>query len=110
GVRETDPVQLAPPIVILVRRVVERRCEGIAGEAVEGVAQALQNENVAAILGRQVDARKGEEVQAGFANTLALSEVVDQIAQRRRRLLPRRLGKRTQVRIDDFGDELTAPD
>src|SRR5260370_12327832 len=81
-VLEDDPVQLSPAVIALPRRAPEGGSEGIAGEAVESAAQALQDEDVAAILRRR-HAGDGEAVEAALADAVAHGEAIEEVAQRR---------------------------
>ena len=51
GVGEDDPVELAPAVVVLVRRAAESVAKGRPRQEIQGVAQTLQDDDVPAILG-----------------------------------------------------------
>src|SRR6266545_215635 len=62
-VRERDPVELAPAVVVLARRAAERGGEGRARGEVQRVLDALEEQDVTRGL-RGRDAGDGEEVEA----------------------------------------------
>jgi hypothetical protein len=83
-VREGDPVQLAPAVVVLVGRPAEGRGEGRTCGQGERVLDAREDEEVARGLGGG-DAWDGEEVEAGGADAVRGREAVEQVAQRDQR-------------------------
>ncbi|MCU0255629.1 MAG: hypothetical protein MUF60_02700, partial [Vicinamibacterales bacterium] len=98
-------MQLAPQVVHLVGRFVEHRLELGAGKAIERAGQRAQDRDVATVLGRR-GGRQREEVQARGPPPLRHREPIEQVPQRRHRLLARRLWQRPERRIDHLPDEL----
>ena len=95
-VREHDPMQAAPAIVVLVGRTLEGRLERRAGQQRERAAQAPQHDGVTPI-GCRWHARHFEEIDPGPADAGAFAEGVEEIyrraeAARKFRLYEERIG------------------
>ena len=78
-------MQATPAIVVLVRRASEGRVERWASQQIQGIDQALQEDDVPTRI-RIGDPGDVEEIQARSADALMDVEGVEQIAQRGHRL------------------------
>src|SRR5664279_4614559 len=108
---EDDPVELAPAVVVEVRRVAVGSRESVAGEQGQPIGDALQDDDVAAIR-RARDAGNIEEVDARFAKAAADPELLEEVPERGERegVRRRRQARRAEDAIDGVRDEPAPPE
>ena len=113
-----DAVQPAPAIVVLVGRATEGRLEIRAGQQVQCILYALQDQDIPP-RHRIINTRHVEEVHPGHTETELRIVLVEQVAQGGHRQAARRLGHPNRSddlvypierRIDRIADHLAAPD
>jgi len=87
---EDDAVELAPAVAVLRRRPGERRGEGGRRQAIERVAQGLEERQVAP-LGRRELGWTGDPLDPGRGNT-GVRDLGEQVLQRLQRVAVTREG------------------
>ena len=106
-----EAMQLAPAIIVEIARVSKSRRKGVSGQQRESVVQALQDEDIASILGGR-DCWHVEKVDAGRTDAAAAREGLQQMPQRDERVLVfgQWQTEGSKRRIDGVAEDLSAPD